>query len=151
VSFNSPTSSLPLTVRQDFQPRSADGIYTGARSLLSAFFSILPTHFFLTPKIRKTTNTHNNPQQNITYVDNTTTSQQSCMYAFHFSTSFFCLFIVVVVASSIEVVVARSQIKSISTAVIKTTTQCTCIATPRAVALIIAKAIEIQFSDQKSR
>ena len=90
MSFNNPTSSLPLTVRQDFQPRSAGGIYTGARSLLSAFFSILPTHFFLTPKIRKTTNTHNNPQQNTTYVDNTTTSQQSCMYAFHFSTSFFC-------------------------------------------------------------
>jgi hypothetical protein len=150
VSFNNPTSSLPLTVRQDFQLKSAGGIYTRTRPLLSAFFSILPTHFFLTSKIRKTTNTHNNPQQNITHVDNTTTLKLSCMYALHSSTSLFYLF-VVVVAASIEVVVARSQVKSTSTAVINTTTQCTCIVTPRAVALVIAKAIEIQLSDQKSR
>lgn len=118
-----------------------------------------PLRFFLHPSYTffshtqnpKTTNTHNNPRQNTTYADNTTTLNQSCMYTLHSSTSFFCLFVVVFVAASIEVVVARSQVKLISTAVIDTTTQWTCIATLGAVAQVIAKAIAIQFSDQKSR
>ena len=111
---------------------------------------MLPTHFFSHPK-SKTNHTHNNPQQNTTYLDNTTSSKQSCMYALHSSISLFCLFVVVVVAASIEVVVARSQVKSTSTAVIDTTTQCTCIATSRAVALGMAIAIAFHFSSQKSR
>jgi hypothetical protein len=125
-----------------------------------------PLSFFLHPSYTFFSHTqnpknHQHPQQSTTkhhlcrQYNNITTVMYVCI-SFQYK---FLLFIVVVVASSIEVVVAssievivaRSQIKSTSTAVIKTTTQCTCITTPRAVALIIAKAIEIQFSDQKSR